>query len=144
MTNVAVMPETLPARRNVLRGSGKRILSFPVADKEPALRRTNDPGLPSSRGIRFYSPKRNQGNEQNRRNGTTDQQSDGDFVHWSLLFDHVDLQRHRAVTLAAEMRAFSQKLPGLGRRDRDLRVFTLFDLGPDIQLRQFETVSDIR
>ena len=46
---------------------------------------------------------------------------------WSSLH-HVDLQGHRSMALAAEMRAFSNKVSYLRRSERHLRVFSLFDL----------------
>jgi len=39
---------------------------------------------------------------------------------------HVDLQGHRTVALAAKMRAFPDKMPGLHRSERYLRVFIRF------------------
>jgi len=62
----------------------------------------------------------------------------------SSLFHDVDHQRHRSMAFATKVRALAIEMARLRWCQRYFAVLTLFDLGDDMQIGDFQAVSHIR
>jgi hypothetical protein len=130
MANVAVVRKTLFSLENVLRVCRQRISRIFVPNKESVLRGGYYQCFKLACGLCGSATREKKQASRQRQQHTTGTHRDNSLVHViprQRLLDHVDLEDHRSVSRATEVRTLAREMARFCGCQRYFAVFAFFD-----------------